>query len=353
MTGKKLMAAERRDEQGYVEGSNSVELKIGHTYFVHSVNPNPEDDSPSFFLAMVKEIYSTQAEFETAIPTHIKRTSAAWGAWGNREKKKEEANTFTENEKKNMDALMDYWRANNDENDSAERRFRVVRIVWYERRSIEARNGRDAINVSFWGPWYPHHITGKYQYEGLVGNDAFVAMVKTTSSGTFLQIPKAEQAKLKSLPSRGALFIRELAKFSEHMNLDVPICPDQSSSKRSRKRKTITVPKVNKEKKLSEEIDIDAPLGPNPSLSSNIPPSARRMSTRTRKVTRKKEVVTDSEDDSVDDMSTESEPYVSSDESSGKQAIDNITSAFNYANNYLPFKIYQSPTHNAAKKRST
>ncbi len=332
------MVADRRDERGYSGESNLVELKTNHTYLVHS--EASADRPPTYILATVKEIYSTPTEFEDAIPKHITYMSAAWKAWGNREKKKEEVKAIIDTEQKSVDDLKEFWREKYVESDSMERRFRVARIVWFERRSIEARKGRDAVNISFWGPWYPHHITGKYIYEGLVANDAFVTMVNTTSAGYFRQISRSEQVKLKSLPTRGQLLKSAAVMFDKEMkNLDSSIHPTTTPS---------YAQKVKKETKISEKIDIDAPLGPIPPLSepiserktppfSNTPPSARRMSTRTRKVTRKKEVEADSEHDSPDAMSTESEPYVSSDDSSGKHAIDYFTSASMFTNNYLPF----------------
>ena len=347
------MVADRRDERGYSGDSNLVELKTNHTYLVHS--EAAADQPPTYILATVKEIYSTPTEFEDASPKHITYMSAAWKAWGNREKKKEEVQAIIDTEQKSVDDLKEFWREKYVGSDSMERRFCVARIVWFERRSIEARKGRDAVNISFWGPWYPHHITGKYIYEGLVANDAFVAMVNTTSAGYFRQISRSEQVKLKSLPTRGQLLKSAAIMFDKEMQ-------DLANHSQNHPTAPLYTQKVKKETKISEEIDVDAPLGPIPPLSepiserktveplfSKTPPSARRMTTRTRKVTRKKEVVADIEHDSVDAMSTESEPYVSSDDSSGKLIIGNHTNASVYTNSYLPFKIHQLRSWKAAK----
>ncbi len=338
-TGRKLMVADRRDERGYSIVSNLVELKTNHIYFVHTENPGDvlSSSSGTYILATVKAIYSTIAEFEAAIPVHIAHMSAAWKAWGNREKKKEEVQAIVENEQKSMEELKAIWREKYVAGDSDETRFRVARIVWFERRSIEARKGRDTINVSFWGPWYPHHITGKYQFEGIVANDAFVAMVNTTSTGLFKHISRSEQVKLKSLPSRGPLLKAAAAKFNNAMKENALLFPNHhptarivkaedinddahgpvtlarnpisSSSSTSRNEQSAT--------KLSDKIDDDDallfPIG-NPN------PSGIRTSTRKKTVTRKKSFVSDSEHDSVDAMSTESEIYKSSEESSGNKA---------------------------------
>ena len=304
------MVADRRDERGYAGDSILVELKTNHIYFVHSENPG---DIPStYLLALVKEVYSTPTEFDAAIPIHIARMAAAWKAWGNREKRKEEVQAIIDSEQKSADELKDIWREKFAVDDSDETRFRVARIVWFERRSIEARGGRDAIDISFWGPWYPHHITGKYQFEGLVANDAFVAMVNTTSNGSaFKQISRTEQVKLKSLPTRGPLLKSAAVMFAKAKKDDAPLFPNPPNSDR----------RIKTEEKKSEEIDdVDAPRFPNPPTITPPPSeSTRRTSGRKKTVARKKSVLSDSEHDSVDAMSTESEPYKASEDSSGEQ----------------------------------